>query len=73
MTPGIQRFFQQFGIDPRKDGEVWKAAEYYDGTRLYIVDYRFVGNIQDADQLAWIEIDDAKFSLTNYPIYRYRR
>jgi len=27
------------------------VAHYDDGTRLYIVDYRFVGKIQEVDQL----------------------
>ncbi|KOS68324.1 hypothetical protein AEA09_06985 [Lysinibacillus contaminans] len=68
-SAAIQQFLQQFGIDPRREGEIWMAAEYDDGTRLYIVDYRSVGKIQDADRLnGWIEIDEAKFSLTNYPI-----
>lgn len=67
ISPAIQQFFQQFGVDPRKEGEIWKAAEYDDGTRLYIVDYRFIGKIEDADQLGLIEIDEAKFGLTNYP------
>lgn len=67
MTSAIQHFFEQFGIDPRKEGAIWKAAEYDDGTCLYIVDYRFVGHIHGAEQFGWIEIDDAKFSLTNYP------
>ncbi|MEK4426013.1 hypothetical protein [Solibacillus sp. FSL K6-1523] len=67
MPLQIQQFFQKFGIDPRKKGEIWKAAEYDAGTCLYIVNYRCIGNIQGANQLGWIEIDDAKFSLTNYP------
>ena len=68
-SPAIQQFFHQFGIDPLKEGEIWMAAHYDDGTRLYIVDYRFVGKIQEADQLNdWIELDEAKFMLTNYPL-----
>lgn len=63
----IQQFFQQFGVDPRKGKEIWKAAEYDDGNRLYIVDYYFVGKIEDADQIYWIKIEEAKFGLTNYP------
>lgn len=66
-SPAIQQFFQQFGVDPRKGKEIWKAAEYNDGTRLYIIDYHFIGNIEGADQLYCIEIDEAKFGLTNYP------
>lgn len=67
-SSAILEFFQQFGVDPRKEASVWKAAEFDDGAYLYIVDYRFVGKIEDAEQLGWIEIDNAKFSLTNYPI-----
>ncbi|WP_155590793.1 hypothetical protein [Lysinibacillus cavernae] len=64
-SPAIQQFFQQFGIDPRKQGEIWKAADYSDGTRLYIVEYYFVGKVEDTEQIGWIEMENAKFALTN--------
>lgn len=32
-SASIQQFFQQFGNDPRKEGEIWMAAKYDDGTR----------------------------------------
>lgn len=66
-SPVIQHYFQQFGIDPRKEANVWKAGDFDDGTYLYIVDYRFIGEIVGTDQLDWIEIDEAKFSLSNHP------
>lgn len=66
-SSAIQEYFWQFGIDPRKEASVWMAAEFDDGALLYIVDYRFVGEIEGDEQIGWIEIDNAKFSLTNYP------
>lgn len=67
-SPAIQHFFQRLGIDPRKEGNIWKAGELDNGTYLYIVDYRLIGEIEGAVQLGWIEIDEAKFSLTNSPV-----
>lgn len=41
-TPAIQQFFEQFGIDPRKEAEVWRACENDDGTYYYVADYHFI-------------------------------
>ncbi|MBO0603696.1 hypothetical protein I2483_18700 [Sporosarcina sp. E16_3] len=62
----IQHFFEQFGIDPSKEAEVWKACENDDGTYYYIADYHFMGEIQGALQLDWIDVEKASFGLTNY-------
>lgn len=68
-SPAIRQVFHQFGIDPRKEGEIWKAAEFDDGIRLYIVDYRFVGEMEGTWQLDdWMEIDEAKFALAYHPV-----
>lgn len=64
-TPAIQQFFGQFGIDARKEAEVWRAAENEDGTYYYVADYHFIGEIHGADQLDWIDLDGASFGLTN--------
>lgn len=67
-SPAILKFFQKFGIDPRKEANVWKACEYDDSTFFYIVDYHMIGEIEDIDQVGWLKIDEAKFSLTDYPV-----
>ena len=64
-SPAIQLFFEQFGIDPRKEAEVWRACENDNGTYYYIVDYHFNGEIQDVPELHWIDIEEASFGLTN--------
>lgn len=64
-SPTIQQFFQQFGIDPRKEAEVWRACENNDGTYYYVADYHFIGEIQDLDELEWIDVDGASFGLAN--------
>jgi len=61
----IQRFFEQFGIDPRKEAEVWRASENKDGTYYYVADYHFIGEIQGIKELDWIDIEEASFGLTN--------
>ncbi|MEV9639564.1 hypothetical protein ABZ756_02550 [Mammaliicoccus sciuri] len=65
-TPDIKQFFDQLGIDPRKEAEVWRAAKNEDGTYYYVADYHFMGEIQDVSELDWIEIDGAFFGLTNF-------
>ncbi len=65
-TPAIYQFFEQFGIDARKEAEVWKAAENDDGTYYYVADYHFIGQIKGIDELDWIDLDGASFGLTNY-------
>lgn len=65
ISPAIKQFFEQFGIDPRKEAEVWRACENDDGTYYYTADYHFIGEIQDVQELEWIDIDDASFGLTN--------
>src|SRR4051794_32161136 len=64
-SPAVQRFFEQFGIDPRKEAEVWRACENDDGTYYYIADYHCIGEIQDVAELDWIDIEEASFGLTN--------
>lgn len=66
ITPAIQQFFEQFGIDARKEAEVWRAAENNDGTYYYVADYHFIGEVQATDELDWIDVDGASFGLTNY-------
>jgi hypothetical protein len=61
----IQRFFEQFGIDPRKEAEVWRASENKDGTYYYVADYHFIGEIQGIKELDWIDVEEASFGLTN--------
>lgn len=62
----VLQFFQQFGVDPRKEAEVWRAGENDDGTYYYVCDYHFIGEIADADELDWIDVGEATFGLTNY-------
>ncbi|MEK4715924.1 hypothetical protein [Sporosarcina sp. FSL K6-5500] len=64
-SPAIQRFFEQFGIDPRKEAEVWRANENKDGTYYYVADYHFIGEIQGIKELDWIDVEEASFGLTN--------
>lgn len=66
ISPTIQQFFQKFGVDPRKEAEVWRAFENNNGTYYYVADYHFIGEIQDVDELEWIDVDGASFGLTNY-------
>jgi len=65
-SPAIQQFFERFGIDPRKEAEVWRACENDDGTYYYTADYHFIGEIQDVQFLDWIDVEEASFGLTNY-------
>lgn len=65
-SEAIQQFFRHFGIDPRKEAEVWKACENDDGTHYYVADYHFIGEIQNVDELEWIDVDGASFGLTNH-------
>jgi hypothetical protein len=65
ISPAIQQFFEQFGIDPRKEAEVWRACENDDGTYFYTADYHFIGEIQDGQILDWIDVEEASFGLTN--------
>lgn len=65
-SPAIQQFFEQFGVDPRKEAEVWKACENDDGTYYYVADYHFIGEITNVRELDWIDIEGAAFGLTNY-------
>ena len=62
----VLAFFQQFGIDPTKEAEVWRAISNENGFDTYTADYHFVGNIQGADELEWIQIGEASFGLVNY-------
>ncbi|MCM3359673.1 hypothetical protein [Psychrobacillus sp. MER TA 171] len=64
-SPAIQLFFEQFGIDPRKEAEVWRACENDNGTYYYIADYHFIGEIQGVPELDWIDVEEASFGLTN--------
>ena len=64
-SPAIQQFFEQFGIDPRKEAEVWRACENDDGTYYYVADYHFIGEIPNVRELDCIDIDGASFGLTN--------
>ena len=65
-TPAIQQFFLQFGIDPRKEAEVWRACENDDGTNYYVADYHFIGEIPHVREIDWIGIEGASFGLTNH-------
>ena len=65
-SPAIQQFFEQFGIDSRKEAEVWRACENDDGTYYYVADYHFIGEISDVRELDWIDIEGASFGLTNH-------
>lgn len=64
-SPAIQQFFEQFGVDPRKEAEVWRACENADGTYYYVADYHFIGEIPNVKELDWIEIEGTSFGLTN--------
>lgn len=65
-SPTIQQFFEQFGVDPRKEAEVWRACENDDGTYYYVADYHFIGEIQQVKELEWIDVENASFGLTNW-------
>ena len=65
-SANVLAFFQQFGIDPTKEAEVWRAISNENGFDTYTADYHFVGNIQGADELEWIQIGEASFGLVNY-------
>ncbi|WP_336637767.1 hypothetical protein [Lysinibacillus fusiformis] len=43
--------FKQFGVDPTKEAEVWRAIPYKDGFDTYSADYHFIGAIQNTDEL----------------------
>ncbi|MCG7336729.1 hypothetical protein MHZ95_15790 [Sporosarcina sp. ACRSM] len=62
----VLAFFHQFGIDPTKEAEVWRAISNENGFDTYTADYHFVGNIQGVDELEWIQIEEASFGLVNY-------
>lgn len=61
----VKDFFDQFGVDPRKEGEIWHVYESEDGVHYYDGFYHFVGEIVGIDQLDWIEVGNFKFGLTN--------
>lgn len=65
-SPVIQQFFEQFGVDPRKEAEVWRACENDDGTYYYVADYHFIGEIPKVRELDWIDVEGASFGLTNW-------
>lgn len=65
-SQAIQHFFAQFGIDPRKEAEVWRASKNEDGTYYYVADYHFIGEIQGIEELDWIDVEGASFGLTNH-------
>ena len=55
----VRGFFEQFGVDPRKEGEIWHVFEDDDGF------YHFFGEIVGTCELDWIEVGNFKFGLTN--------
>ena len=65
FSSSVKQFFEQFGIDPRKEAEVSNACSE-DGMNHYLVDYHFIGEIEDVKELDWINVDGVLFGLTNY-------
>ncbi|MFE8698759.1 DUF3986 family protein [Cytobacillus sp. FJAT-53684] len=61
----VKDFFEQFGVDPRKEGEIWHVYENEDGVHYYDGFYHFVGEIVGTRMLDWIEVGNFKFGLTN--------
>ena len=59
------RIFDQFGVDPRREGEIWHVYENDDGVHYYDGFYHFVGEIVGIDELDWIGVGNFKFGLTN--------
>lgn len=66
LSQEVLNFFQQFGVDPSKEAEVWRAIPNEDGLDTYTADYHFIGTIQGIEELDWIQIGEASFGLTNY-------
>lgn len=62
----VRGFFDQFGVDPRKEGEIWHVYENDDGVHYYDGFYHFIGKIVGIDQLDWIEVGNFKFGLANF-------
>ncbi|AJK87495.1 MULTISPECIES: hypothetical protein [Lysinibacillus] len=65
-SPDVLKFFEQFGVDPTKEAEVWRAIPNEDGFDTYTADYHFIGVIQGTDDLDWIQIGEASFGLANH-------
>lgn len=65
-SPEVLKFFKQFGVDPTKEAEVWRAMPNKDGFDTYTADYHFIGVIQGTDELDWIQIGEASFGLANH-------
>lgn len=61
----VKDFFDQFGVDPRKEGEIWHVYENDEGVHYYDGFYHFVGEIIGTYELDWIEVGNFKFGLTN--------
>lgn len=61
----VKGFFDQFGVDPRKEGEIWHVYENEDGVHHYDGFYHFIGEIVGIDKLDWIEVGKFTFGLTN--------
>ncbi|GIO91007.1 hypothetical protein [Paenibacillus sp. FSL K6-1566] len=61
LPQGILDFFDRFGIDPRKEGEVSEYYEDEDGTHLYGGFYHIVGRILDGPD-CWITSGDDTIS-----------
>ena len=61
----VRNFFEQFGVDPRKEGEIWYVYENDDGVHHYDGFYHFVGEVVGICELDWIEVGNFKFGLTN--------
>lgn len=64
-SPEVLNFFEQLGVDPTKEAEVWRAIPNKNGFDTYSADYHFIGSIQGTDELDWIQIGEASFGLTN--------
>lgn len=65
-SPQILKFFEQFGINPTKEAEVWRAVPNVNGFDTYSADYHFIGFIEGTDDLDWIQIEEASFGLANH-------
>lgn len=65
-SPEILNFFKQFGVDPTKEAEVWRAIPNKDGYDTYSADYHFIGFIEGTDDIDWIHIGEASFGLANH-------
>lgn len=72
FPPAIKDFFEQFGIDPRKEGEVYQLYQYQDGSEpmyVYAGFYHFVGCILQNPSDSNFMTEESNTSGLNFTVF----